>query len=61
MVEGKLVDVTRRFLSDYIDLNIYVICEETGKGFIYREDIKNTLSVVLIRHDTTDTYSATVV
>lgn len=58
MVEGKLVDVTRRFLSDYIDLNIYVICEETGKGLIYREDIKNTLSVVLIRHETTDTYSA---
>ena len=58
LIEDKInIDVTRRFLSDYFDINIYIINEESGTGIIYR-DISDTLSIVLIYHESMDTYSA---
>ena len=48
LIEGRDSDVTKRYLSDYLDINILCIDKRTSKSFLYRDTYYETLSIALL-------------
>lgn len=48
LIEGRDTDVTKRYLSDYLDINILCIDRKTLKSYLYRDTYYKTLSILLI-------------
>ena len=46
--EGRDSDVTKRYLSDYLDINILCIDKRTSKSLLYRDTYHKTLSIILL-------------
>ena len=47
LIENRGTDVTKRYLSDYLDINILCIDKKTHKSYLYRDTYYKTLSIIL--------------